>query len=359
MAGILLDNIRKAYNETVVIKNADFKIDDKEFLVLLGPSGCGKSTLLRMIAGLETITDGKLIIGDTVANDLEPGDRDIAFVFQNYALYPHMTVRENMGFALENKGFGKSEINKRVDEAANILNLDALMERKPGEMSGGQRQRVAIGRAIVRKPKAFLMDEPLSNLDAKLRVKMRAEIAKLHDQLETTFVYVTHDQVEAMTMATRIVILHAGDIQQIGTPLEVYEKPVNKFVAGFIGSPAMNFIKVEVSADGDYLLADGIRIPVFDKIKGRVENYKGKNLEVGVRPHHLVACEEAEAMVTGTIDVIEPFGNETYVNLETKEHNLTIRLEAHEKPDKGKPFNLKIEAVNLYLFDPVSNVTLY
>ncbi|MFC1745521.1 ABC transporter ATP-binding protein [Candidatus Riflebacteria bacterium] len=360
MAGITFKKIRKSYGDNVIINNADFEVADKEFLVLLGPSGCGKSTLLRMIAGLETISDGQLIIGDTIANDLEPGERDVAFVFQNYALYPHMTVRENMGFALENLNFKPDEINDRVKEAVEILGLDELLERLPGEMSGGQRQRVAIGRAIVRKPKAFLMDEPLSNLDAKLRVKMRAELAKLHDELSTTFVYVTHDQVEAMTMASRIVILFAGDIQQIGTPLDIYRQPYNKFVAGFIGSPSMNFLDLQVSKDRSNLKADGVNIVTSPIFRPRLENYSEKKLTVGVRPHHLLPCDKSEAMFSGIIRIIEPFGSETYTNLDlTEDTQLTCRLEETEIVEKGKEFFLKAKPENLYFFDPDSGLSLY
>ncbi len=359
MASINLENLRKAYGETVIIKNVNFEIEDKEFLVLLGPSGCGKSTLLRMIAGLESITDGTLRIGETNATKLEPGERDIAFVFQNYALYPHMTVRENMGFALENQGFDTGKIKERVEEACRILNLEPLLDRLPGDMSGGQRQRVAIGRAIVRKPKAFLMDEPLSNLDAKLRSKMRTELAKLHDKLQTTFVYVTHAQVEAMTMASRIVILNAGDVQQIGTPLEVYQKPINRFVAGFIGSPTMNFIEGEVDEKGETFFSEGVKIAASKELKNRFERFAGKKLIVGVRPHHLLPCEEKESHFTGKVEVIEPFGNETFSYLTVGEEQLTVRLEATEEPQKGKDFHLKVAPENYYLFDPVSNLALY
>jgi len=359
MASITLKNLRKCYGDAVVIKNVDFKIEDKEFLVLLGPSGCGKSTLLRMIAGLETITDGVLHIGDTVATKLDPGERDIAFVFQNYALYPHMTVRENLAFALENQEVATDKINERIEEACRILHLEDLLDRRPGDMSGGQRQRVAIGRAIVRNPKAFLMDEPLSNLDAKLRSKMRTELAKIHDALQTTFVYVTHDQVEAMTMATRIVVLDAGDVQQIGTPLEVYEKPVSRFVAGFIGSPTMNFIEGEIDKKGENFIADGVKIPSIPELKNRFERYAGKKLVIGVRAHHLLPSSEKESMFTGEVQVVEPFGNETFCYLKLGDEQLTVRLDSKEKPEKGKNFYLAATAENIYMFDPETNMTLY
>ncbi len=277
MANITLKNIRKAYDNNVVVKNVNIDIKDKEFIVLLGSSGCGKSTILRMIAGLEEISGGKLYIGDTLANDLNPSERGIAFVFQNYALYPHMTVRQNMAFALENMKFSPDEIKKRVKDAAEILKLSSLLERLPGELSGGQRQRVAIGRSIVRKPKVFLMDEPLSNLDAGLRARMREEILRLHNKLQTTFVYVTHDQTEAMTMAMRIILFEDGNIRQIGTPLEIYNKPIDKFVASFIGNPAMNFMDVNVDLKKKTLKTPGVNIPITEEIIHKVANYDGKN----------------------------------------------------------------------------------
>ena len=360
MAGITLKNMRKAFGKTVVIKNINLEIEDREFLVLLGGSGCGKSTVLRMIAGLETITDGDIFIGETRANTLEPGERDIAFVFQNYALYPHMSVYQNMAFALENLKFAKDEIESRVKKAAEILELAQLLDRRPGQLSGGQRQRVAIGRAIVRQPKVFLMDEPLSNLDAKLRVGMRAEISKLHDKLETTFVYVTHDQVEAMTMATRIVILEDGNIQQVGTPLEVYNRPINQFVAGFIGSPAMNFFEVDVNLKDKLISGDGIGIPINRELEHRVSSYDGKKLIMGVRPHRLQpAHKKNEMYFIGTVEVVEPFGNETYIRLNVSGKSVTVRLEPTEEPVKGNEYVLTVSPGDLYFFDPASELALY
>ena len=306
MAKVTLKNVVKRYGSVPVVNDLSIEIQDKEFAVLVGSSGCGKSTALRMIAGLETITSGEICIGDTLVNDLAPKDRDIAMVFQNYALYPHMNVRENMGFGLKIRQFSDAEIDARVQEAADILGLGELLDRKPKELSGGQRQRVAVGRAIVRKPKVFLFDEPLSNLDAKLRVAMRAEISKLHRRLGATMIYVTHDQVEAMTMADRIFIMNQGVVQQSGAPMEVYAQPVNRFVAGFIGSPAMNFVPAAVVEGG---IQFGNTVGLVDA--ETMKNAKGHSVTVGVRPEDLVITKGKGLEVE--IDVVEELGADGYL----------------------------------------------
>jgi multiple sugar transport system ATP-binding protein len=333
MAEVTMENVTKIYGEDVVaVNDMSLDIPDGEFVVFVGPSGCGKSTALRMIAGLEDITQGKVFIGDEVVNDLPPRQRDIAMVFQNYALYPHMNVRENMGFALKLRKMDKSEIDRRVEEAARILSIERFLDRKPKALSGGQRQRVALGRAIVREPKAFLMDEPLSNLDAKLRVQMRTEIAKLHNRIGTTTIYVTHDQTEAMTMADRIVVLKDGVVQQIDPPQNMYDRPENVFVAGFIGSPAMNFIQAHLEKEnGAYAVVFGrtrlhLSREEIEQAKERghdPEQYTGKEVVLGVRPEHIedAGVEEAAAMAeeqgTNTLEVeaqvIESMGSEKYV----------------------------------------------
>jgi len=348
MAEVTMENVTKVYGEDVVaVRDMNLDIPDGEFVVFVGPSGCGKSTALRMIAGLEDITSGKVFIGDNVVNDLPPRQRDIAMVFQNYALYPHMNVRENMGFALKLRKMDKDEINRRVDEAARILSIERFLDRKPKALSGGQRQRVALGRAIVREPKAFLMDEPLSNLDAKLRVQMRTEIAKLHNRIGTTTIYVTHDQTEAMTMADRIVVLKDGVVQQIDTPQQMYDHPNNVFVAGFIGSPAMNFIRASVERDnGGYAVVFGnTRIPLSREVVGEVKERRGhdlgehvdKEIVLGIRPEHMEDAGTEDAATVGgaegsnTVEVeaqvIESMGSEKYVYFEPPREQ-TIHLES-------------------------------
>src|SRR6476660_5235520 len=296
MAEVKLRKLVKDYDGTPAVRGLDLEIADKEFVVLVGPSGCGKSTTLRMIAGLEDITGGEILIGGDVVNDVPPKDRDIAMVFQNYALYPHMTVFQNMSFGLRLKRFPKKEIKQRVDEAARILDITELLDRKPRQLSGGQRQRVAMGRAIVRNPKVFLFDEPLSNLDAKLRVQMRTEIKKVHQQVRTTTVYVTHDQVEAMTLADRVVVMNGGNIEQVGTPQQLYHNPRTRFVAGFIGSPAMNFLPVRVQdgANGGLAvkISDQIVLPVPPARTDRYGKHKGRELVLGIRPEHLFEYHE-------------------------------------------------------------------
>jgi len=331
MATVELKSITKVYEGNVqAVKNANITVQDKEFVVLVGPSGCGKTTTLRMIAGLEDITGGELYIDGKLVNDVPPKDRDIAMVFQNYALYPHMTVYDNMAFGLKIRKFQKEEIKNRVDEAARILDIEELLDRKPKALSGGQRQRVAVGRAIVRKPKVFLFDEPLSNLDAKLRVQMRAEISGLHNRLQATMVYVTHDQVEAMTMGDKIVVMRDGVIQQIGDPLHLYNNPVNRFVAGFIGSPPMNFMAVKVSEEGGKLTIDegNFKLLVPDEKAGLLKQYVGKEVIFGVRPEDLdynMAAGEGTVIPT-SVQVVEPLGAEIHVYVDTGSHVIIARV---------------------------------
>ncbi|MFA5914067.1 MAG: sn-glycerol-3-phosphate ABC transporter ATP-binding protein UgpC, partial [Burkholderiales bacterium] len=308
MAKVELRSVTKRFGTAEVIKGVSINVEDGEFVVIVGPSGCGKSTLLRMVAGLEAITDGEILIGERVVNNLEPKDRDIAMVFQNYALYPHMSVYANMAYGLKIRGFAKDDIETRVQRAAKILELGELLARKPRELSGGQRQRVAMGRAIVREPAVFLFDEPLSNLDAKLRVQMRLEIQKLHRSLGTTSVYVTHDQVEAMTLAQRMIVMSAGRTEQIGAPAEVYQRPATQFVAGFIGSPAMNFLRGRANAGG-LTLADGghLAVPVPAALAGR-------ELVLGIRPEHLDVCAPEEALFTLQTEMREMLGADTLVH---------------------------------------------
>ncbi len=330
MATVDLKSITKVYEGNVqAVKNANFTVQDKEFVVLVGPSGCGKTTTLRMIAGLEDISGGELYIDGKLVNDVPPKDRDIAMVFQNYALYPHMTVYDNMAFGLKIRKFPKEEIKSRVDEAARILDIEELLDRKPKALSGGQRQRVAVGRAIVRKPKVFLFDEPLSNLDAKLRVQMRAEISGLHNRLAATMVYVTHDQVEAMTMGDKIVVMRDGVIQQIGDPLTLYNNPVNRFVAGFIGSPPMNFMSVKVTEEsGEIWIDEGnFRFVVAGLKADLVRPYIGKEVIFGVRPEDLIYNMDAPEgkYIKANVQVIEPLGAEIHIYVDTGSHVMIAR----------------------------------
>src|SRR5436305_9854396 len=316
MATVTFEHVTKNYGEVTAVDDLNLAINDGEFMVLVGPSGCGKTTSLRMIAGLEEISAGDLKIGDRIVNDVPPKDRDIAMVFQSYALYPHMTVRDNMAFGLKLRKLPKADIEKRVNEAAGILSLEKLLDRKPKELSGGQRQRVALGRAIVREPSVFLMDEPLSNLDAKLRVQTRAEIARLHQRMGTTFVYVTHDQVGAMTMGTRIAVMSDGLLQQVGTPQVLYDTPANRFVAGFIGSPAMNFVDVTAS-DGRLTGPDGWAINLPTRLRNAVSGAGGHKLVAGFRPEHLELRDaEGESFtIPGRADVVEYLGNEELLHV--------------------------------------------
>ena len=345
MSGLKLTNVKKSFGSVEVIKGVDLEIADKEFVVFVGPSGCGKSTLLRMIAGLEQISGGDLTIGDTRMNDVDPSKRGIAMVFQTYALYPHMTVRENMGFALRFAGAPKAEIEARVAEAARILELGPLLERRPGQLSGGQRQRVAIGRAIVRHPDVFLFDEPLSNLDAELRVHMRIELARLHKELNTTIIYVTHDQVEAMTLADKIVVLRDGRIEQVGSPLELYDDPDNIFVAGFIGSPKMNFLKGTVEAGG-------IRLADFpgQVIPSPVALSNGAAVTVGIRPEHFHA--QGSASLDVTVEIIEHLGGETYAYARDGGTELiTIATDNNRTLAAGDRYAARFDPATLLIFD--------
>lgn len=351
---MVFDKVEKRYGDNVVIRELSLAVEDKEFLVLVGPSGCGKSTALRMIAGLEEITGGQLRIGETVVNDVHPKARDIAMVFQNYALYPHMTVFENMAFALKLRKLPVSLIDGKVREAARSLEIEHLLDRKPKALSGGQRQRVAIGRAIVREPKVFLMDEPLSNLDAKLRVSMRAEIKKLHQKLATTFVYVTHDQTEAMTLGDRIAVMRGGDLQQHGSPLEVYERPANLFVATFIGSPQMNLFDAALDVAGGRarVTAPGLAL----EFEAMPYHRPGK-VVVGVRPEHLEAGAESDpCRLEAEVEVVETLGSESYVHLRAGSSRgaMLARVPIEDTPAVGGRTGFSVRPARVHLFDPVS-----
>ena len=364
MADLKLVNLKKVYDKDVVsVKDFSLEIRDKEFLVLVGPSGCGKSTTLRMIAGLEEITEGELFIGGKKVNDVAPKDRDIAMVFQNYALYPHMDVYNNMAFGLKLRKFKKDEIKKRVDNAAKILGLEDLLDRKPKALSGGQRQRVALGRAIVRDAEVFLMDEPLSNLDAKLRVQMRAEIQKLHRRLQTTTVYVTHDQTEAMTMATRLVVMKDGYIQQVGAPKEVYDKPDNVFVGGFIGSPAMNFFNGKL--DENYFVMDDVKILVpKDKMKVlRDQGYIGKDIILGIRPEDIhidpiILESSPESKVKASIEVAELMGAEIVLYSNVNDQNFVARVDSSFNVIAGNNIELAFDLDKGHFFDSESELRI-
>ena len=358
MAAVELERVRKVYPGGVAaVQGATFEVADGELLVLVGPSGCGKSTLLRMIAGLEAISDGTLRIGGRVVNDVAPRDRDIAMVFQGYALYPHMTVAENLAFGLKLRGHDRAAIDARVAEAAKMLGLEELLERRPAALSGGQRQRVALGRALVRQPQVFLLDEPLSNLDAKLRMSMRVEIARLHRRLGATMVYVTHDQIEAMTLGQRIVVLDGGVIQQIDTPMALYERPANLFVATFLGSPAMNVLRGTLARDGGLALVmdDGSRLPLEG---ARVpDEWIDRALAVGVRPEHLLRAEQGSGFAP-TVEVVEPVGSEVFVNLQHGVHGMVARLPPGELPEPGSPLPLRVPVEKLHFFDADSGQRL-
>jgi len=345
MAKVHFRQVTKRYGDLEVIHGIDLDVADGEFIVIVGPSGCGKSTLLRMVAGLETITGGEISIGDRVVNALEPKDRDIAMVFQNYALYPHMSVYGNMAYGLKIRGMSKADIDTRVKRAAEILELGPLLERKPRQLSGGQRQRVAMGRAIVREPAVFLFDEPLSNLDAKLRVQMRFEIQKLHRRLGTTSLYVTHDQVEAMTLAQRMVVMNAGRAEQIGTPMEVYQNPATVFVAGFIGSPAMNFIDGRSMDDGRIQL-DGSGVLIVPKAPAA-----GKKITIGIRPEHLTPSKPSEANLVGSVEVIEALGADTLLHVAVAGRTIIARLPAGTPAEVGEPIALAADRDRIYMFD--------
>src|ERR1700726_3968151 len=362
MAQVVIRNLNKKFDGAVhAVKDVNLEIRDKEFMVLVGPSGCGKTTTLRMVAGLESITSGQVLIGDTVVNELPPMDRDIAMVFQNYALYPHMSVYDNMAFGLKMRKFEKSEIGRRVQEAADILGIGDYLKRKPRQLSGGQRQRVALGRAIVRHPRVFLFDEPLSNLDAKLRVQMRVELKKLHLRLGTTAIYVTHDQVEAMTLGDRVVVMKDGVVQQVGEPLELYNQPANKFVAGFIGSPAMNFAAVTVTEANGSLIAEnaGLRIKLPDETAQRLRSHIGHEVTLGVRPEDLTVAGTADLdhlCFDAVIEVVEQLGSEILLDMKVGEGGMgagvepTVRVKVRDKlrvamrPSRLHVFDAKTEA---------------
>jgi multiple sugar transport system ATP-binding protein len=360
MAQVVLKDLNKKYDEVHAVKDVNLHIRDKEFVVLVGPSGCGKSTTLRMVAGLEEITAGEIAIGDRIVNDLPPKDRDIAMVFQNYALYPHMTVYDNMAFGLKMRKFPKAEIEKRVQDAADILGIRELLKRKPRQLSGGQRQRVAVGRAIVRHPQVFLFDEPLSNLDAKLRVQMRVELKRLHDRLETTAIYVTHDQVEAMTLGDRVVVMKDGWIQQVGEPLELYGKPANRFVAGFIGSPAMNFAEATVLEEGGTLVVanPGFRIPIAPARADRLRAYKGQTLTMGVRPEDMHLTGDGKNVIEALVEVVEPLGSEILLDIKVGPHAMVARVEPTVRAKVHEKIRLNVEPDRLHFFDAKTEVAI-
>jgi len=368
MASVQLQNISKTYPGGVeVVKNLNLDIEHKEFIVLVGPSGCGKSTTLRMIAGLEDITTGELSIDGMVVNDILPKNRDIAMVFQNYALYPHMTVYENMAFGLQIRKLPKQEIQRCVLEAAHTLGIEGLLDRKPKALSGGQRQRVALGRAMVRQPKVFLLDEPLSNLDAKLRDQMRTEIRKLHQKLQTTFIYVTHDQREAMTMGTRIVVMKDGIVQQVDTPQQLYGHPCNLFVAGFLGSPQMNFFKVTVTQKAAVFTLDfadmSLVLPPVITNNSKLKEYIGKEIIMGIRPEDLYddanALKEANAMIIeGVVDVIELMGAETYLFMKIADSNVVARVSPKTKAQTGETIEIVFDMDKIHLFDQATEKSI-
>ena len=359
MASVNYDHVYKRFGDVVAVNNLDIAIEDKEFLVLVGPSGCGKTTALRLLAGLEEITEGRIMIGNQVVNDVAPKDRDIAMVFQSYALYPHMSVFDNMAFGLKLRKVPKDEIKRRVQEAAEVLGIEQLLDRKPRQLSGGQRQRVAVGRAIVREPKVFLFDEPLSNLDAKLRVETRANISKLHQQLQTTFIYVTHDQVEAMTMATRIAVMNKGVLQQIDSPQNLYDRPNNLFVAGFIGSPAMNFFKAKLTKSDGKLYVDGgtFTVEVPQDRNQVYQAYVGKPIIFGIRPEDIKDPNFTPPgifaqPVEGQVDVTELMGNEVFLYLKTGEQDFVARVDPRTKSRMGDRTQVVFNMDNMHLFDP-------
>ncbi|MBI2885494.1 MAG: sn-glycerol-3-phosphate ABC transporter ATP-binding protein UgpC [Candidatus Omnitrophica bacterium] len=360
MAQVSIRNVSKVYKgDVMAVKDISLSVESREFLVIVGPSGCGKSTLLRMIAGLEDISSGEIWIGNKLVNNLPPKDRDIAMVFQNYALYPHMTVFENMAFGLKLRGYSRPEIESRVRDAAQILGLDPMLQRRPKELSGGERQRVAVGRAIVRRPLVFLFDEPLSNLDAKLRVQMRTEIHKLHLRLQTTMIYVTHDQTEAMTMGDRIVVLNKGEMLQVADPLTVYEHPANRFVASFIGSPPMNFIAGRITRDEDTLFFDeGVfRLRVVDDMAESLRAFENKPVTLGMRPEDLydrlfIAEAPQESTVTATVEVVEPMGSEVNLHLRAGRQTLIARVNPQVRPEVNQDLDLVFDMGKAHFFDP-------
>jgi len=363
MARVIIRELNKKFDEVHVVKDVNLDIRDKEFVVIVGPSGCGKTTTLRMVAGLESITSGQILIGDTVVNELPPMDRDIAMVFQNYALYPHMTVYDNMAFGLKMRGFARADIGQRVQEAAEILGIGDYLKRKPRQLSGGQRQRVALGRAIVRHPRVFLFDEPLSNLDAKLRVQMRVELKKIHDRLGTTAIYVTHDQVEAMTLGDRVVVMQGGVVQQVGEPLELYNKPANRFVAGFIGSPSMNFAAVRVTEFKGTLCAvnEGIRITVPAEIATRLRHHMGEQVALGIRPEDLRVAsgdEPAELGLDAVVEVVEKLGSQILLDVKVGSTMMVAAVEPTVQAQPNDRLRLAVNPRRLHFFDSRSEAAI-
>ncbi len=365
MAGVTYEHVTKQFGDVKAVNDLSLDIKDKEFLVLVGPSGCGKTTALRLLAGLEEISSGDIKIGDRVVNDVAPKDRDIAMVFQSYALYPHMSVYDNMAFGLRLRKTPKTEIDRRVKEAAGILGIGELLQRKPKQLSGGQRQRVALGRAIVREPKVFLMDEPLSNLDAKLRVQTRAEISKLHQRLETTFIYVTHDQTEAMTMGTRIAVMKNGVLQQLDTPQKLYDFPANTFVAGFIGSPSMNFFDATISGTREELFLDAgaFKLPSPPDRKEKLAAMLGKRVVLGVRPEDVHDREYVPgslnaAPVTAQVDVMEPMGSEIYLYLLSGKSSYVARVDPRSQARPGKTMDVVMNLDHIHVFDKETELVI-
>ncbi len=365
MARVVLKNFWKVFNNVVAVEDLNIEIEDKDFAVLVGPSGCGKTTTLRAIAGLERVTKGEIYIGDTMVNNLPPKDRDIAMVFQSYALYPHMSVYDNMAFGLKLRKLPKKEIDERVHEAARILDIETLLERKPKQLSGGQRQRVAVGRAIVRKPKVFLFDEPLSNLDAKLRVSMRAEISKLHKKLGVTIIYVTHDQTEAMTMATKIFVMNSGKLQQSGSPFELYRKPVNKFVAGFIGSPAMNFVEGVLREGNEFFALEDeefcLKLPT--EFQEQLQKYSGKVITFGIRPENFFVQPPYEdpdsfGSIKVRVELVELLGEESYVHFTIGSTSMIARMRGTEMIKVGDEIKLYINMLKTHFFDKETSLTI-
>jgi multiple sugar transport system ATP-binding protein len=363
MASVTLERVSKVYGSLAIVKEIDVEVQDREFLILVGPSGCGKSTTLRMIAGLEDITSGRLLIGNRLVNNVAAKDRDIAMVFQSYALYPHMTVFDNMAFGLRLRGVPRKEVDRRVNEAATILGLTALLQRKPGQLSGGQRQRVALGRAIVREPQVFLMDEPLSNLDAKLRVQTRAELVKLHERLQTTIIYVTHDQVEAMTMGDRIAVMNAGKIQQLDPPQRIYEHPLNMFVAAFIGSPAMNFIPARLAGEAPDPRVETAHfaLPVPAAATSAMAPLLGREVILGIRPEHITyrgAEPAAAGVLNAHLEVVETLGFEAILHFTCGETELVARTPYDQALAPGRDLPLVVDVERLHLFDPTTEQAL-
>jgi len=363
MAEVVMRALNKKYDEVHAVKDVNLDIKDQEFVVLVGPSGCGKTTTLRMVAGLESITSGRILIDDTVVNNLAPMDRDIAMVFQNYALYPHMSVYDNMAFGLKMRKFDKAEIAVRVKEAAEILGIQEYLHRKPRQLSGGQRQRVALGRAIVRHPRVFLFDEPLSNLDAKLRVQMRVELKKLHERLGTTAIYVTHDQVEAMTLGDRVVVMRDGLVQQVGDPMELYNEPANRFVAGFIGSPAMNFAAVRITGENGGLWAegDGIRLKVPAPITERMGRHAGSDVTLGIRPEDLRIANDADPLdmsIAATVEVVERLGSEILLDVAVGSEMMVASVEPTVTAKVHEKLRLAVNPHRLHFFDNASEAAV-